>query len=520
MVLSVLLALALQSAAIPETKGVVRGAVTSDETGKPLKRAQVLLRKMPQGVDAFLATTDATGHFEIKLEPGRYRAVASKTGYVARGYHARLTSQNPEAIVLRAGTILEDANFSLAAGAVIAGRIVDQDGAPLPGVNVHAMKKRYNLQGKPYLQLINSAASDDHGEYRVYDLPPGHYYVKAESGEGKAPFGSVIYPNAHDMMDARTVAVALGAESKNVNLTLLDVKAYTVKGQLSDHQNAPVKEAWVTLWPVDWTSTTIGQAQARPDGSFRLPNVPTGRYRLQVISSGGAFVNKVIDVGQSDLTVALTLGGGATVKGVVTAEGGNLPASVRVLLEEDGPLRGAGQSRADGSFEIRGVQPCICVVGASAAVQGGAFYVSSVHVGEKDVTDSGFAVPEIGEVTVSVAIGLDGGRVTGRAVDPDDQPLDRVAIFRFNADPKKRRLQRFMEGELTDSKGMYRLVGMAPGDYLILLMADEEPVPIFDPEVFAKLEKYMVPVTVERGSVISKDLKLSKEAAAVFKTLQ
>jgi protocatechuate 3,4-dioxygenase beta subunit len=528
---SFLLAIALQ-AGPPPLKATVRGKVTADETGKPLKRAQIVFRKMPQGVDLFQATTDATGHFEIKLDPGRYRAVASRTGFVSRGYKAKLTSQVPIALALTAGGTVEDVDFSLAAGGVLTGRISDEDGSVLPGVNVRAMRKTYDLQGKSHLQLVSSGSTDDHGEYRIYDLAPGRYYLKAESEAGKIPFGSIIYPNAKNMIEARTVALALGGEVKDINMTLPDTEVYTITGKVADSHDAPIKEAFLGVWPLDWTSSSVAFARGRPDGTFRLANVPAGRYRVHVSAGDGRLnLDKMVDVSSSDINVPLTLGQGATVKGIVTAEGGKLPASVRLQLvvagndtPDNSSYRGSTQSTADGSFDFQGVQPCTCVVMASQAVQSAAMFLSSVKIGpkesEKDVTESGFAVPESGEVEISVVVDFAGGRISGKATDADGKPLERVPVAVFSADPKKRANPRYTESEFTDAEGAFRLVGIVPGDYLMLVFPDEDPGPIFDPEVFAKFEKLMLPVTVERSGVITKDIQLTKELAALFKSLQ
>ena len=60
----------------------------------------------------------------------------------------------------------------------IAGTISDEEGEPVAGVSVQAMSKVFN-QGKSALQARGSAKTDDRGNYRLYDLPPGRYYVQA-----------------------------------------------------------------------------------------------------------------------------------------------------------------------------------------------------------------------------------------------------------------------------------------------------------------------------------------------------
>src|SRR5580658_6504880 len=153
MPLLILLLLALQAEpAQPNPRAIVRGKVTALESGSPLKRAQVVIRSERQQNETFVATSDATGAFQITLEPGRYRATAIKAGFVTRGYGAKPTSQNSDVLDLRAGSV-EDADFSLIRGGVISGAITDEDGAPLPGVRVQALSKQYDLQGQAHLSM-------------------------------------------------------------------------------------------------------------------------------------------------------------------------------------------------------------------------------------------------------------------------------------------------------------------------------------------------------------------------------
>src|SRR5580658_7603827 len=68
----------------PEVKpATVRGKVVAADSGAPIKRAQVVLRLNSVGNTTFLATTDASGVYEIKnIDPGTYSASASKSGFV------------------------------------------------------------------------------------------------------------------------------------------------------------------------------------------------------------------------------------------------------------------------------------------------------------------------------------------------------------------------------------------------------------------------------------------------------
>jgi protocatechuate 3,4-dioxygenase beta subunit len=62
--------------------------------------------------------------------------------------------------------------------AVISGRVLDDEGEPIPHVQVHAMTYRY-MQGRKQLMPTGNASTNDLGEYRIFGLPPGKYFVSA-----------------------------------------------------------------------------------------------------------------------------------------------------------------------------------------------------------------------------------------------------------------------------------------------------------------------------------------------------
>ena len=75
----------------------------------------------------------------------------------------------------------------------ITGRIFDR-GQPARGVLVRAMRASF-FDGRRSLAMADYARSDDLGEYRLFGLAPGSYYVISQmpwSGSSQ-PLGDVTY---------------------------------------------------------------------------------------------------------------------------------------------------------------------------------------------------------------------------------------------------------------------------------------------------------------------------------------
>src|SRR5205809_6605362 len=61
----------------------------------------------------------------------------------------------------------------------IAGRVYDKNGEPLGNAEVMAMRQVYK-DGRRTLTIVQTVATNDRGEYRLFWLAPGRYYVSAK----------------------------------------------------------------------------------------------------------------------------------------------------------------------------------------------------------------------------------------------------------------------------------------------------------------------------------------------------
>ena len=147
------------SAQIAARTASVEGVVTRSGTTEPIARARVLVTSADgMNVPATLTRTDDTGRFVVAgLPAGPYRVVVEKDGYVR--------SVQPVAVTERAAM---PATIALTPTGVITGRVVDAQGNPASRAFVRvAGKQTYEGQ------------TNDLGEYRIFDLPPGTYVVSA-----------------------------------------------------------------------------------------------------------------------------------------------------------------------------------------------------------------------------------------------------------------------------------------------------------------------------------------------------
>src|SRR5439155_8225566 len=80
---------------------------------------------------------------------------------------------------LAPGQKLAGIQLSIAPTGSISGHIYDRDGEPLGKAQVQALRIVYR-DGRKALAIVQSAQTDDRGEYRLFWLAPGRYYVNAK----------------------------------------------------------------------------------------------------------------------------------------------------------------------------------------------------------------------------------------------------------------------------------------------------------------------------------------------------
>ena len=336
----------------------IRGRIVAAQTGTPLRRAQVTL-----GVPASQARstlTDSDGRFEFdQLPAGRYAIVASKTGFVTLQYGQRRPTDVTDFIVLADGERRDSVDLALPRGGVIAVRVTDDFGDPLPSAQVQVQRYQYSPDGQRRLNsvfvpgAIGQTATDDRGEVRMYGLPPGEYVVSAmlrNNGVQFNPdptinegFALTYHPGTVNPAEAQTVTVSL-AEETLIEFAMSSARLTRVSGTVVDSQGRPSAGSFVNIVTRQGNGmSSTGGGQVAPDGTFTLNGVAPGDYSLEVRTQLRPGVAQEIEFGSTPITVA-----GAEITGVRIVTGRGATISGRVIFEGTaaaGPLGSGTTSR-------------------------------------------------------------------------------------------------------------------------------------------------------------------------------
>jgi len=180
---------AAQSAGTPATeqkKIRLEGRALST-AGEAVRKATIRLVGIGnQGSPAFryAETTDIDGKFLFEdVAPGRYMLTAEKAGFVPGRYGARSTTSPGTQLAVSAGQEMKDLVFLLTPQGVITGRVTDEDGDPVRGVQVTILRTGYN-RGRRLFLPSGGTNTDDQGNFRAGSLAPGRYYLSATDRSG------------------------------------------------------------------------------------------------------------------------------------------------------------------------------------------------------------------------------------------------------------------------------------------------------------------------------------------------
>ena len=171
----------------PRPTGAIAGRAVDIDTGRPIPGAIITMMgaEHPRAIQ-----TDGDGRFRLVDVPSGAVLFASKRGYLDWS-EMRYPSWAGNRVLFQAGETRRDVVVTLIREAVISGRIVDESGDPVVGLDVTVLSRTY-VAGRPVFRRIerhNTSRTDDRGQYRVAGLSPGEYLIAAENVEGSIPAG-------------------------------------------------------------------------------------------------------------------------------------------------------------------------------------------------------------------------------------------------------------------------------------------------------------------------------------------
>jgi hypothetical protein len=512
--------------ALTPSRASVAGVVAKDPGSEPVKKAVIeLIAESQSDGGNYTALTGVDGGFRIEnIAPGRYRLFVERPGYLDVGRQRRRSEGR--VLTLSAGQEIKDLGIRLQAAAVVAGRVTDEDGDPMPDAQVSVLSQIF-ASGRSRWEPVGGERTNDLGEYRVAGLAAGNYFVSVTpapdfrsliEGSGKAPaprngaaaaekpapsaYQTTYYPGTTDRGQAAPIQLHAG-EDFPANFSLTPSPSLIIRGSVVNLP--PGSSAAIMLRSRDF-GVALNGGDVHKDGSFEIRDVSPGAYAIVATVDNAPtpmMALQAVQVNSANVEgLQLAPQAGSSIRGRLRMEGsaansGNGrpdPSQMFLVLRSaDGyddvlPAVSMGTGSfplahvsADGSFEWKNVPAGHYFVQISDASSMPDWFLKSVAAGGRDVADSGFSASG-GAVVLDLVASANGAVADGVAANSKDEPVADVVVVavpeaRFRSHPDRYRKA------VTDQRGRFTLRGLPPGDYTLFAWESVDGEAYYDPEV-------------------------------------
>jgi hypothetical protein len=513
-------------------KSILRGRVVAADTGQPLRKAQVRVTA-PELRESRMTTTDADGKYELKeLPAGRYNVSASKGSYVALQYGQQRPFEPGKPLEILEAQTVEKVDFALPRGGVITGRILDEFGEPLADAQVAAQRYQ-NIGGRRRLMPAGRPAmTNDIGEFRLFAIPPGQYYLSATlrnmggmmgDSDDRTGYAPTYFPGTSNMAEAQRVTIGLGQIVSDINMALMPARTARITGTAVDLQGRAMLGMVMAMPRGESMMMMIGPpGQIKPDGSFSISGLPPGTYVLQTNAMGGPDADAAsteVTVSGDDVTGIRLVGSPPSIaSGRVVVDAGAArtlqPSSLRLSIQPtvfDMPMMGMmGPAivNDDLTFELK-ARPGKMRISMAGPAPG--WSIRAVKYRGVDVTDSGIefrANENITDIEVELTnrvTDLSGLVTNGRGTAVKDYS---VIVFPQDRD-KWTPGSRYLRTGRPDQDGRFKVSGLPPGDYYAVALDYVDSTDWTDPEYLDRVKSKATGVSINEGEAKSVDLKIN-----------
>jgi hypothetical protein len=468
----------------------VSGIVQNSVTGEPIPHALVQLGGESQkGV-----FTDSGGRFEFDQLPAATIMMASarKPGFLAPNE----VDPNATLTLVHTGPDAPAVNLKLIPEGVVFGRAQKPDGEPIGYLTVQLFYFQIS-DGRRRVLPMNSAQTNEDGEFRIAGLRPGTYYLQA--GPRYAPtwigapgqrareaaYRPLFYPGVPDLLSAAPLQVSPGQQVE-ADLSLNPDPIFRISGTLTGVPPSDTVEdvfPRVTVLPRDNRAVAI-PVQADSGNEFQA-KVPAGSYivRADVDTPHGPYGGDLPVTVQSDvsgLNLMVAPAPELRVEVSVQRTRGDINPSKRA--QDQVNLHFIGQDVKGPTFEnaftngiVQGLEPGVYAVEVTPL--NSSLYVDSAQCGGVDLLRENLTVG-VGTPSIRVTLRDDGGTLAGNVVSEGHAAPGTVVVIPDRA-PKQ------IKTVLAGSNGQFQSPKLAPGDYAVLAFDRVTGIEYANPEVMS-----------------------------------
>lgn len=500
LIFALLTSLALAQTPKNEATAAVSGTVTLN--GAAVRNTVVSLQLQNQAVNhsPLRTKTDADGRFRFtELAAGQYLINALTPGFYSESDFA--TGWPGKTLNVGKGESIENLELQLKRGAVITGRITDENDEPIAETQVQLHRVGDSLRLPRNSLTYDPYRTDDRGVYRIFGLPPGKYQVSVgfplkdgsySSQNTRAFIEQTFHPDVADQAKAKVIEMEEGQIASDVDIRTGKMKnSYEVSGRVVDAQTGqPVASVGLSFGAIQTSTGRIsgwasGGYRTDSNGEFHLLGLRSGKYEVFItgLDEKREYYSEPITftVANNDLAgIEIRALRGATISGWAVIEGTTDPAILakRAQMQVGTVSEGTSlfhssqryaQVKPDGSFQLTGVPAGKMRLTSYRPIPG----LTLVRVEQNGVAAKDFSIEvRSGEQVnnVRVVFAHSTAAIRGRVEFVGGALPEGTQVY-AQAQPAERGSTNNKSAQL-DARGHFVLEGLLPGDYVLRLSAN------------------------------------------------
>lgn len=520
----------------PGIRGSIQGVVKAPNAPDGIPDAQITLTGVgpaaggPQ--NSITRTSDSGGRFSFPdLPEGRYTIRVQREGYFPVTVNG--VAPPPLAGAIATAVITRDApnpqvTVPLVPGGIISGYIRDAQGKPASGVPVTVLRAGYQ-DGRRTLNAVSTSATinplgsehatNDRGEYRIFWVPPGEYFVRTDVANNiiafQQPASSRVplltyYPGTTDASRAVPVTVLPGQELPAIDFPIESAAAFSISGKvsvlvpgglvlptgqtfrsISSFFVVPQNAAPGDRFPLTTNSKLVigGNAASQTDFDFELRGIAPGAYYVYPLfmsgqpgnanPGGGYYATRIaVDVFDKDVT-GLTgviqrnpdLKFHVAMQGTPPSPRPQAQVTPRVQLRSQealpplvsGSLSTLQPAQPDGSITFPNLFPSKYKI-VIPQVPGG-YYIADIRQGSASLYNDGIlTVTGEESAVVELTLKAGGGSVQGVVRDKEGKAAT-ASVVLVPSPPRRQNSLLYKRAIANADTGQFTLNGVAPGEY-------------------------------------------------------
>ncbi len=403
---------------------------------------------------------------------------------------------------------------------VISGTVTDENDEPVPDAGVYLIEREY-VFGVLRYRFRDTSATDENGQYRLgANATPGRAYLLMVSPRSpgahlkgkltaisqspadpklrKKTFAPTYYPGTDSAQGAQPIILGPGEMREGVDVRVRRSRSYCISGTLKSVGGSQGMDFSIAEQELAHMASNIGlipvAGTTGSDGRFRICDLHPGDYFLTAYSSTSAsptpesFVRTPITVADKDVEIAVQALPQVAVRGEIAWDGDAPPDPLRLTVQLSNVTRVfsfVGESNPEnpmsagsapwrlrmtvpGQFAFNHLYEDEYAVKVSD-LPTGAYVKDITYNGRSILYDAFRAGRESGQSSLRIVLARNGGSVTVRMADKDDNPLPDVTVVLL---PELSRSDGVLASTMvvgqTDQNGEWSSSVLAPGKYFVI----------------------------------------------------